>query len=328
MQGFIVYSDVHATRPKVLYLASSQYSGSTLASFLLNTHSRFTTVGHTTGWYFDNEEDFRCSCGDTLGDCPLYTRVSARYTAYNLQFDIRNFGTKYELISNERLNRYLTASLPLIANSRLETLRDQVIRSFAPSAQRIEQQNRANFAFITSVMNYANASIFVDNSHDPYRLRHLTAAKQFSLSTLHLVRDPRGVALSCIKHAGWTMETSIKIWLRRQSDICRIANEIGRPILRVYYEDLCTNVDETLAKIHEFSGEIFESFKGDFSEVEHHILGNAMRLRGGKIRLDERWRSDLSKSQIELANSLLEKSISSSREPELAEIVRHYLDAR
>lgn len=313
-------------RPKVLYLASSQYSGSTLASFLLNMHPRITTVGHTTGWHFEDEADFPCSCGELLRNCPLFVKVAERYSDEGLSFDVRNFNTKYKLSTNERLDRYLLASLPLVAHSGLEHLRDRTLRSVGPIRNRLEGQHRSNLAFITAVLDYANADIFVDNSHDPFRLRHLAESARFDLRTLHLVRDPRGVALSCMKHANWSLETSVRIWVRRQADICRISGELPIPALRVYYEDLCRDVDNALARIHTFADQQPEPFAGDFAEVEHHILGNAMRLRGGQIKLDERWRTELSRAQIATADSQLKAVSSKSRDPAMSAIIDNYLN--
>jgi hypothetical protein len=101
------------------------------------------------------------------------------------------------------------------------------------------------------------------------------------------------------RHAGWDTPTATKIWLRRQNDILRIVADGGFEKLTVFHEDLCTATDRTLERIHSFAGVPFERFAGDFKAGEHHILGNAMRLRGGKIQLDERWRSTLARADQE-----------------------------
>lgn len=315
-----------ANRPEILYLASSQYSGSTLASFLLNMHPGMTTVGHTTGWCFENEADFPCSCGELLRNCPLYATIAERYASEGLSFDVRRFNTKYALSTNERLNRYLVASLPLVANSTLEHARDRLLRRIAPVRERLEQQHRSNFAFISAALAYAKADVFVDNSHDPFRLRHLIDSDRFEIRALHLVRDPRGVALSCMKHANWSLETAIRIWIRRQADICRISDDLQIPVLRVYYEDLCSDVDKTLARIHTFADQAPEPFTGDFAQAEHHILGNAMRLRGGQIKLDEKWRKELSPEQVASANSQLRAALSKSKDPDMSALIGNYLE--
>jgi hypothetical protein len=44
--------------PKVLFIACSSFSGSTLLSFLLNTHPDIVTAGHTIGWRYKKGEVF------------------------------------------------------------------------------------------------------------------------------------------------------------------------------------------------------------------------------------------------------------------------------
>ncbi len=309
----------------ILYVAASQFSGSTLASFLLNAHPDVTTVGHTMGWHFGPDDDFLCSCGEPLDQCRFYRNIADAYASNELRFDIRNFGTEVRLSVNDRLNRYLTASLPLVQSNRLEQLRDLLVSKFHRNSSRIERQLHTNAVFMTAAMEYCNADIYVDNSHDPYRLRQLGKIKSLALKNIHLVRDPRGVALSCMKHSNWTPELAAKLWLRRQSDILRISGAMGAPNLLVYYEDLCSDVNETLQKIHRFANIDPAPFSGSFDQTEHHILGNDMRLRGGKIRLDERWKTELKPHHIESIESLILKATDNRRNDRLRSIAEHYL---
>lgn len=311
----------------LLYIAASQFSGSTLASFLLNTHPDITTVGHTMGWHFGPNDDFRCSCGESLDDCRFYQHIADAYAANELRFDIRDFGTEVRLSLNDRINRYLTASLPLTQSNRLEQLRDLLISKFHCYSSQIEQQLHTNTVFMTAAMEYCGASIYVDNSHDPYRLRQLNGIKALALKNIHLVRDPRGVALSCMKHSNWTPELAARLWLRRQSDILRISSEMSTPSLLVYYEDLCNKVNDELQKIHLFASIDPTPFSGSFNQTEHHILGNSMRLQGGEIRLDERWKNELDPRHIESVTSLLLNAAERGIDDRLSTIIRHYLDS-
>ena len=309
----------------ILYVAASQYSGSPLASFLLNTHPDVTTVGHTMGWHFGPNDDFRCSCGDPLDKCRFYRHIANAFAENNLRFDIRDFGTEIRLSSNDRLNRYLTASLPLIQSNKLEQFRDHIVSAFSGYSSRMDRQLYANSIFMTAAMNYSGAKVYVDNSHDPYRLRHLNKISSLALQSIHLVRDPRGVALSCMKHANWKPALATRLWVRRQSDILRISNELSSQSLLVYYEDLCTDCDRTLQKIHRFSNIDAIPFSGSFNKTEHHILGNDMRLKSGTVQLDERWKRELSTGDLKSITSLLLHEADRAADKRLGEIVDHYL---
>ena len=314
-----------AQAPTVVYVSASQYSGSTLASFLLNTHSAMATLGHSTGWPFGEHEAFYCSCGELLEQCPFYREISRSFAENHLPFDIRNFGTEYRLARHDRLNRYLTASLPAFESSALEKLRDTIVEWIPGVANRLAQQDKANWTLINAALINSGASIYVDNSHDPYRLRKLTRIEGLELKNIHLVRDPRGVVLSCMKNANWSASLAVHLWQRRQRDIVRIGAELSNPSLRIYYEDLCRETDRILALIHQFAGAAPQPFPGSFDSAEHHILGNAMRLRDNQIRFEERWRRELQAPDLDTVNASLIRFADSAPEHPVTEIIRHYL---
>ncbi|MBK7814091.1 MAG: hypothetical protein IPJ52_07155 [Rhodocyclaceae bacterium] len=111
-------------RSRLLYVTSSSYSGSTLLAFLLNTHPGIFTVSEMIGWDFEDGEEFRCSCGATLDRCPLFVSIAKAFADHGLPFRTNRFGTAYQLVADERLNRYLTTNLPRSRNSTVERLRD------------------------------------------------------------------------------------------------------------------------------------------------------------------------------------------------------------
>lgn len=318
--------DDEKSKPRVLYICASQFSGSTLAAFVLNTHPDVTTVGHTMGWHFEDEEDFLCSCGKPLSKCEFFRFVAQRFSESRLPFEFNAFGTEFRLARNDRLNRYLVASLPLLQSSLLESWRDALVLAIPPMRRRLAQQLRANEVFAGAALDYHRAGVFVDNSHDPYRLSMLARMPEIDLRNIALVRDPRGVVRSCMTHAGWSAALSAKLWVRRQSDTFRILGDTGVISMTVRYEDLCEHTDDTLSAMHEFMGVPARRFDGDFSETEHHILGNAMRLRGGQIRLDERWRADLQASDIAIVNDILERAKELTQHVELRDMIEHYLE--
>ena len=70
--------------------------------------------------------------------------------------------------------------------------------------------------------------------------------------------------------------------------------------LTIRHEDLCRDPRATLARIFGFlgvsapAGDLRDSRAGD-----HHIIGNRMRLsKISEIRLDERWRTELTPDQL------------------------------
>jgi hypothetical protein len=308
---------------KLLYISSFQFSGSTLLSFLLNLHSRMASIGHATGWRYGPDEDFRCSCGQRLPDCALFKTMPEAFRQAGLPFDFRHFGTKFELAGNERLDRYLLASLPFVQSTRLEAWRDRLIGLIPAARRTLARELCANEVMMSRVLAHLGAEVFVDNTHDPYRLRWLRLLNDFQLFNVHLVRDPRGVAWSSRKNSGLTPEVAVRLWLRRQADILRISPELPAT-LRIYYEELCTDADAALARIHRFAGLEPEAFPGDFKSKEHHILGNQMRLGTGGVKLDTRWREELpGQTQRQIEDLCRSYARSNPASPVVATI-RHY----
>jgi hypothetical protein len=304
----------------VLYVAAFQFSGSTLLSFLLNDHDDITTVGHMMGWPSAGE-DFRCSCGARLTECPFYDAIKRAFEAEKLPFDLRDFGTAYSLARNQRVNRILTSGLPLVERSSVELTRDWLVRTIPALRRKVAQIDRANRTFIHTALRLNNASVFVDNSHSPYRFRHLTRIDGLALHYVHLVRDPRGTVLSAMTNLKWDLETATRLWCRQYTRAARIASEAERS-LRMFYEDLCSWPDKALAEVHRFVRIEPRPFSGDFKRKPHHILGNEMRLRSGKVTLDERWRRDLTdRDQRYVA---LAVARAARRHPSLSAVVDRY----
>jgi hypothetical protein len=282
----------------VLYITSSSYSGSTLLAFLLNTHPDIFTVSEMNGWHYGADKTFHCSCGQTLETCPLFTRISETFRAQGLPFDPRDFGTEYMLAGNERINRYLTGGLPAaITSTPLEVVRDVVIGRIPAFRRRLAAIDRINRLFIETALEWSGARTFVDACKDVFRLRHLRRIA--NVRVVYLVRDIRGVVLSNLEmnRSGWTARLAAKRWLQEQTTISRVLREFPRR-MAVRYEDLCASPQEILASIHRFAALPPRAVPEDFKTVEHHILGNAMRLSAvSRIVNSERWKQDLPPAQ-------------------------------
>lgn len=309
---------------KILYICSSQFSGTTLTSFLLNSHSAIATIGHTTGWRYDSAEDFRCSCGQKIRDCPLFNHVNREFARVGLTFDPQNFGTAFSLSENFRLNRLLTGGIPLLDSSVLEHFRDRSVGCIPAFRKALARQQLANLQLMQSVTNFCGADVYLDNSHSPFRLRMLAKNPELSVRPVHLIRDPRGVTLSMMRNSKFSSNRAIDSWLRHQCNIFRIVGEVASPLV-IRYESLCTNTDFELARLHTFAGVKHEVFSGDFKEKPHHILGNRMRLTDGKIRLDERWRRELPSDIRDQVEQRLMKFTRKNMTHPLSGIIHEYL---
>ncbi|RMD61514.1 MAG: hypothetical protein D6826_09695 [Alphaproteobacteria bacterium] len=312
-------------RLPVLFLACSSFSGSTLLSFLLNTHPEITTVGHTIGWRYTPGERFYCSCSALLEACAFWRHVADAFAAAGLPFSFHDFGTRYQIVGNDRLNRYLTAQLPRLRGDRVEALRDRLVAAVPAWRRRLALQDRANETLMRAAMAYSGARVYVDNTHSPYRLWHLARGPGLDLSVAYLVRDIRGTVYSYMKNHGWDVRNATRIWLDEQANILRIGARFPR-FMTVHYDDLCERTEDTLAALHAFVGVAPHRFDGDFGAVEHHILGNVMRFGAKRIAKDERWRSALDRRDIAYIETAARRFIARRPGHPLGDILRRHLN--
>lgn len=312
-------------RLPVLYLCCSSFSGSTLLSFLLNTHPLITTVGHTSGWRFGPDETFYCSCGQPLPACSFWTSVEEAFKEAGLPFEFYDFGTHYRLVDNADLNRYLTAQLPRFRNHTLEMLRDRFVSLVPPWARTLARQDRANCVLMRAALAYSGGRVYADNSHSPFRMRRLARLPELDLSALYLVRDMRGTVYSYMKNHQWGVEAATRVWLTEQSNILRLTREVDRTLI-LFYEDLCDETDATLARVHQFAGVPPTPVSTDFGGCEHHILGNAMRLGEKKIAKDLRWKSELAPESLDYVRRAADAFMAQSPDHPLSSILRQQLE--
>ncbi len=313
----------------LLYITSSSFSGSTLLAFLLNNHPEIFTVGENDGWDYPEGKKFYCSCGALLNECPFYRYIAAAMAVENLPFDYRSFGTKYVVTQKDnRLNHYLTGYLPLIKpHAALEKFRDKMIRNIPPWRARLDRQHQANKVFVRAALDYSGATVFVDAGKDPYRLRHLQSAREFAIKAVYLTRDPRGVVLSHMQRRGMSAQAVTTMWLREQLAIFNVLQDFPG-YLPVKYEDLCDRTDAALAGIHRYVGMAPQVFSGKDKDHEHHILGNAMRLReSDEIIRDERWRRQLSAGDLKKIEQTVTAFINFYSQHPLATILSGYMMA-
>ena len=181
---------------------------------------------------------------------------------------------------------------------------------------------RRNAALAASVLQLSGKQVLVGSSKTGIRLKYLLRNPELDIRVVRLVRDGRGVALTYTDTANFAdardprlrnggtgvTERRPALPLRRAAKEWPRSNEEGTAILRqlapdrwieVRYEDLCTSPENTLRRIFDFIGTDSSLVALDFKDVEHHVVGNGMRLDStSTIKLDERWRSVLTMSDL------------------------------
>ena len=143
--------------------------------------------------------------------------------------------------------------------------------------------------------------LFVDAQKDPGRVRFLSAINEIDLYVIHLVRDARAGASSYMKH---NPRNDAARGARRWRNANLTSDYVSRHVpesrwMLLRYDELCADHPSVIDRIADFTGVERATIPDDFYSVEHHIVGNQMRLGAAEgIRLDQSWRKRLTAEQI------------------------------
>ncbi|HEU4527396.1 MAG TPA: sulfotransferase [Actinomycetota bacterium] len=282
-------------------MPGSPYTGSTLLGFLLDAHPACASIGAATGLTARIDlETYRCSCGERFVECPFWRRVAAR--AEELGTPVTVFRTGYwnthvRLSRRRWLNGVLIRSL---GNATLNDVRDAVVGLAGPVRRRMTEARRSSWTLARAVLDATGASVFVDTARDHQRPRYLMDEPTLDLRVIHLVRDPRGNTASIVKHTGVDVATAARQWRHYNREADRVRERFPPEAwMRLHYEDLCADPQATLDRIAGFLGVEPAPLPPDLSALEHHVIGNSMRLKGvGEIREDEAWKTTLTEADL------------------------------
>ena len=281
--------------PKIAYILSPSYSGSTLLSTLLARHPEIASIGELKASALGDVNQYHCGCGKLLSDCSFWQKVIAGVRVMAPEFDLSDFGTHFNRgPRNFRRSIRVGLRAPL-----LQSVGDFAIAAIPSWKSRMRNILDRNDQLIQVVTELQNGRIFLDGSKDPERLRIFLREWGDRMKVIYLIRDGRGVSNSYMKHYEVGMQTASREWIttiKACERVYRSVPEANRISLR--YEDLCLETETSMDQIYQLLGLKRSSSNGN---EPLHILGNAMRLKGeNSITLDEKWRRELSQQDVAL----------------------------
>lgn len=282
----------------VVYILGAGHSGSTLLAMLLGSHPGICTIGEVKWLGGTDPASYRCSCGQTLAECAFWDRLATELRSCHppLQLfggpsDIRRSASAYE----RRLLR------PLHRGRVIEALRDRGLR-LSPSWHEHSRRVRAFTAAVSrGACRVSNRRVFVDSSKTGLQLKYLLRNPELDVKAIRLVRDARGVALSYRKADGLPIPEAAFKWKRSNEEAAAVVGQLeGGRWFDLRYEDLCRDAAATLRRLFAFIGVDSTRSVTLLPPDAQHVLGNdRMRLEIGEIRLDEKWRRELTRAELE-----------------------------
>ena len=284
----------------LLYVLGTGFSGSTLLAFLVDTHADMASVGEVTGPIaaMGDPRRYPCSCGAALADCGFWKDLGERMARRGHAFGPERWSLRFEPVGGRLPRQLLRQSL---RSAPLDRARDGAVPAAPVLGDRLRETARRYEAFVGSVREATGRRVFVDATKDPTQARYLLRLCPFDVRLVHLVRDAPAFASSFIKNESGSLDAAIRHWKRTAGHVRRLTSRLAADrVLRVRYEDLCTDTEGELARIARFAGLAPAPGPVDFGTTPHHIIGNRMRLAGSReVRLDESWRERLDASAIQ-----------------------------
>lgn len=285
----------------VLYITGHGYSGSTLLTFLLGSHPQIATIGELgiaeQAKRQTTPEQYLCSCHVPVRECEFWRRVSRDMAERGHDFDVwdsdLDFRARGGGISDVILRAVQRGPVLEMARSVGVRVVPGARRELARILSRIE-------ALAEIVTGIKGSRVFLDSSKRPERAVFMRRIPSFDMRVIHLVRDGRAVSWSNMKNLGLGPEAAADSWVADN----RAAEQARRWFPRdrwmtLRHEDVCADPSGALSRIYSFVGLPADDGVPDFRGVEHHVIGNRMRLSStSEIRIDERWKTALTPEQM------------------------------
>ena len=286
------------------YILSANYSGSTLLAMLLGAQPEAFTMGEMRVPALQNPDTYRCSCGEPIRKCGFWNEVSKRMANKGIAgFDIVHPRLSIHDVDSQYAMRVINA---MPRGPLLEGVRS-VALSFSPAwAAHLREVHARNAALVEVFQEMSGAKIVVDSSKLALHLKYLLRSDRLKIKALNLIRDGRAVVVSMLGHGfqrgtrEQTIAAAAMEWRRtNEASECILATVPASRSMTFQYEELCRQPEATLQNICKFLGMDAQRIELDFRAKTQHVLGNDMRLKSGSdIRLDERWRTALSKEDL------------------------------
>lgn len=282
-----------STAVKVLYIAGTARSGSTILDILLGQFDGFVSTG-TLLWIWNDGllRNDPCGCGRAVRDCEFWARVLERA-----------FGgvTQVEAASLARLQQRLTSSVRPASMWSIMGARE-------PSAE-LSQYLGALDCLYRAIRDVGGCRVVVDSSKLPLYAAILGRLPSLEVHVVHLVRDPRATTFSWMRRKqaarGRFLEPrsplrSAAYWVVRNQMIRSLGRRSDRRPRLVIYERFARSPRATVESIvravaGDTRGSPFLDADTVNLRVTHTVGGNPARFGGvtRRIVLDETWKAEM-----------------------------------
>lgn len=293
-------------RLDIMYVAGLPRSGSTVLGLVLGEMPDAIFVGELSFFWrrFANGE--LCSCGQILPDCPFWSAVITE--AFGKM--TREHAREFHDLERSVLRRQWTLSLT-------------PVRRTTRNAKNIGRMLGNRSLLYRSISKAADATCVIDSGKEMIFGSLMARLDDTNFNTIHIVRDPRGVAFSWQKQVKSDSEPhdmprrsagkTAAHWVLENIIMQVSLQALSRKYIRIRYEDLISQRESVTRKIeHAISpvaSEARPAPQSPGSIREHHLVASNPGVRRNfsgslRLRLDEEWRTLLPRGQKRLVTTV------------------------
>jgi hypothetical protein len=258
---------------KLLYIAGSGRSGTTLMARLLGELDGFVNVGEAALLLFDRNLQARglpCGCGRPVAECPFWKGIME-----SVPPEIAAAGTQLVRM------RHFPALLRQ-ANS------GRILPAYAPILEKLAEVYR-------HVVAATGCRVIVDSSKNPTNGLLASLAPNVEMHALHVVRDPHNVVASWTKKKGYLAThppSRVVAWWWSYNLLSEALKCRAKSYRLVRYEDFLRDPGAVLrATAADVVGSAPEMpfLQGMEATIrpQHSLAGNPDKLDSGKVRIGE-----------------------------------------
>ena len=296
---------------KIVFVIGWVRGGSTLLDVMLGELNGFFSAGEVRYiWDRGLQRAWMCGCGKPLPACEVWTSV------------IRDaFGVSPAELASPHIAEL---HLELVRSKRIPRLLKQ-----SPGAgyawKALDEYVSRLGALYRSIGKTTGANVVIDSSKFAQDAAITRLVPGVDVYFVHIVRDPRAVAFSNLRHktsqpdpeepvkmARWSPRQSATKWSRFHLTASAVRARHGsQRSMLLRYEDLVRSPKESIGNIAAMIGEPAEGHRmPDASSIElrgnHTVWGNPARFERGTIalRVDDEWERELSVKDRRLVTAL------------------------
>lgn len=288
---------------QLVYISGPGHSGSTLIDLLLNNSPEVQSLGefHRLNLYA-RENIEPCTCGAKVAECPFWLSIEDQFIRDNSLHSDASPLKDYDVMVSPSDISYFNSIIQKISLvlgwSWLYTKIGDFVASKHFQAMQYSEQ------WYDAIHAYTGCKSLVESTKDARRLKLLYFQMRESFRVIYMVRDGRAVAASTMRREGKNMYEAVDEWIDYHRRIKFSMRGIpAEQVCYVKYEELCADPEHVLRHVFRFIGIHFTPSMLMLKKQEaHNIGGNPMRFRADefRIRLDEKWRSQLDSADLNI----------------------------